>query len=176
MMMMMIDDDDSDADDVRLSPDDAILVVAKTEEVRAERRMNGCVCSCRFQYSLISTQPHYLISYIIYLRTLLLWKFTSMKKRRETCLSITILHLPSFPLCLAHGDVNSNGEAGNYCAVGTFSPGIEVWNLDMLNPLEPSCILGGHDTSAADAFMKHNMARAASGKKLDKNSHVGTIQ
>ncbi len=84
--------------------------------------------------------------------------------------------LPSFPLCLAHGDVNSKGEAGNYCAVGTFSPGIEVWNLDILNPLEPSCILGGHDTSAADALMKLNMSRAASGKKLQKNAMLEQAQ
>lgn len=76
--------------------------------------------------------------------------------------------LPSFPLCLAHGDINASGEAGNFCAVGTFSPGIEVWNLDVLNALEPCCILGGEDTSAADALMKINMARAASGKKLKK--------
>jgi len=53
--------------------------------------------------------------------------------------------LPSFPLCLAHGDINADGGAGNYCAVGTFSPGIEVWNL-----------------------LKINMMRAASGKKLKK--------
>lgn len=78
--------------------------------------------------------------------------------------------LPSFPLCLAHGDINSNGDAGNYCAVGTFSPGIEVWNLDVLNALEPCCILGGEDMSAADELMKLNMARAATGKKLKKKA------
>jgi periodic tryptophan protein 1 len=55
--------------------------------------------------------------------------------------------LPSFPLCLAHGDISPNGSAGNFCAVGTFGPGIEVWNLDVLNALEPSCILGGEDTT-----------------------------
>ena len=76
--------------------------------------------------------------------------------------------LPSFPLCLAHGDINSNGDAGNFCAVGTFSPGIEVWNLDVLNALEPCCILGGENMSAADELMKINMKRAATGKKLKK--------
>jgi len=76
-------------------------------------------------------------------------------------------------LCLAHGDVNADGGVGNYCAVGTFSPGIEIWNLDILNPLEPMCVLGGEDTSAADELMKLNMMRAASGKKLKKNKHSG---
>ena len=65
--------------------------------------------------------------------------------------------LPSFPLCLAHGRVGSGGAVGNFCAVGTFGPGIEVWNLDVLNALEPSCVLGGEDMSAADEMMKMEM-------------------
>jgi periodic tryptophan protein 1 len=45
--------------------------------------------------------------------------------------------LPSFPLCCAWGDVDEAGEAGSFVAVGTFDKGIEVWNLDVLSPLEP---------------------------------------
>lgn len=72
--------------------------------------------------------------------------------------------LPAFPLCLAHGDISPIGGAGNFCAVGTFSPGIEIWNLDVLNALEPSCVLGGEDTTMADDIMKANMM----GKKNKK--------
>jgi periodic tryptophan protein 1 len=71
--------------------------------------------------------------------------------------------LPAFPLCLAHGRVSSGSTSGNFCAVGTFGPGIEVWNLDVLNALEPSCILGGEDTSAADEVMKLQMMRGGGG-------------
>lgn len=74
--------------------------------------------------------------------------------------------LPAFPLCLAHGQVTTNGETGNFCAVGTFNPGIEIWNLDVLNALEPSCVLGGEDTSAADDLMKLHIMNAARGKSL----------
>jgi len=129
------DAEDSDADDLRLSPDDAIIVVAKTEE------------------DFASLEIH------VY---------------EEKSGNLFVHHdipLPSFPLCLAHGDINSDGQAGNYCAVGTFGPGIEVWNLDVLNALEPSCILGGEDTTAADELMKANMVRAASGKKLKKKKY-----
>jgi len=37
-------------------------------------------------------------------------------------------------------------EVGNYMAVGTFNPAIEIWNLDVLDPLEPSATLGGENT------------------------------
>jgi periodic tryptophan protein 1 len=69
--------------------------------------------------------------------------------------------LPSYPLCLAHGQVSSSGTVGNFCAVGTFAPGIEIWNLDVLNALEPSCILGGDDTTIADDLMRQQMMSEA---------------
>lgn len=68
--------------------------------------------------------------------------------------------LPAFPLCLAHGQVSANATPGNFCAVGTFNPGIEIWNLDVLNALEPSCVLGGEDTSRADELMKMHIRNA----------------
>jgi len=71
--------------------------------------------------------------------------------------------LPSFPLCLAHGRVSSDAEAGNFCAVGTFDPGIEIWNLDVLNALEPMCTLGGEDNSAIDDIMKLQAMKGVAG-------------
>lgn len=68
--------------------------------------------------------------------------------------------LPAFPLCLAHGQVSANATPGNFCAVGTFNPGIEIWNLDVLNALEPSCVLGGEDTSRADELMRMSIRNA----------------
>lgn len=59
------------------------------------------------------------------------------------------LMLPSFPLCVewvnyqpgqqvAEGDAN----IGNFAAIGTFDPQIEVWNLDCLDKAFPDMILG----------------------------------
>lgn len=130
------DDDNSDVEDTNLTPDDSLVIVAKTEEDYASLEV--------FVYE-------------------------------ETTGNLFVHHdipLPSFPLCLAHGDINSDGNAGNYVAVGTFSPGIEVWNLDVLDALEPMCILGGEDTSAADDLMRENIIRASSGKKMSKKKSV----
>mmetsp|Transcript_15399 Transcript_15399/g.34398 ORF Transcript_15399/g.34398 Transcript_15399/m.34398 type:complete len:636 (-) Transcript_15399:714-2621(-) len=126
------DDDASDLEDTNLRPDDAMVVVAKTDE------------------DFASLEVH------VY------------ESRTGNLFVHHDIPLPSFPLCLAHGDINPDGGAGNFIAVGSFSPSIEVWNLDVLSALEPVAILGGEDTSGADELMRINMARAAAGKKLKK--------
>jgi periodic tryptophan protein 1 len=59
--------------------------------------------------------------------------------------------LPAFPLCMAWGDcpprlqADGKGQSGvgSFLAVGTFRPGIEIWDLDVIDPLEPVAVLGG---------------------------------
>jgi periodic tryptophan protein 1 len=53
--------------------------------------------------------------------------------------------LPSFPLCVQWLDFDhrSPEEKGSLLAVGTFLPGIEIWNLDVMDNVEPICVLGG---------------------------------
>ncbi|KAJ1675573.1 rRNA-processing protein [Spiromyces aspiralis] len=61
--------------------------------------------------------------------------------------------LPEFPLCLewldfpfqSEGDSNGNAigdKKGNLVAVGTFSPNIEIWDLDVLDSMYPRAVLG----------------------------------
>ncbi|CAH0560469.1 unnamed protein product [Brassicogethes aeneus] len=50
--------------------------------------------------------------------------------------------LPSFPLCLEWLDYEPNMPKGNYCAIGSMSPIIEVWDIDIINSIEPSFKLG----------------------------------
>jgi len=63
--------------------------------------------------------------------------------------------LPAMPVALAWTDcppARSPADAavpaatapvGSYLAVGSMKPGIEIWNLDVTDPLEPSIVLGG---------------------------------
>mmetsp|Transcript_7781 Transcript_7781/g.19301 ORF Transcript_7781/g.19301 Transcript_7781/m.19301 type:complete len:537 (+) Transcript_7781:573-2183(+) len=118
------EDDEDDVDDVKLREGDALVVVAKTEEDFASLEINI------FDTESSNLYVHHDIP------------------------------LPSFPLCLALGSVvssyqvssdeNSGIATGNYVAVGSFEPGIEIWNLDVMNALEPVVVLGGMDTQGAD--------------------------
>lgn len=75
-----------------------------------------------------------------------------------------------------------NDRTGNFCAVGTFDPGIEIWNLDVLNALEPICVLGGQDTSTTDEIMrmqvlgtKANMSKFQASDELRPGSHTDAV-
>ena len=59
--------------------------------------------------------------------------------------------LPVFPLCVEWLNFRpSGGGRGNFAAVGTFAPYIELWDLDILDALEPIAILGGAAAAAAE--------------------------
>lgn len=88
--------------------------------------------------------------------------------------------LGAFPLCTAFLDVpplgsGTSGEgAGAYVAVGTFKPGIEVWNLDVLDPLEPSALLGGHDPRSGGKNKSGKKGRKG-GLSLKADSHTDAV-
>ena len=53
--------------------------------------------------------------------------------------------LPSFPLAVEWLDFpsgSSSSQTGNYVAVGTFDPSIEIWDVDLIDGLYPHAILG----------------------------------
>lgn len=57
------------------------------------------------------------------------------------------LMLPSFALCVEWLDFPAGGPSGekthgNYIAVGTFDPAIEIWDMDVLDGLYPEALLG----------------------------------
>ncbi|RKP29905.1 Pwp1 rRNA processing protein [Metschnikowia bicuspidata] len=82
------------------------------------------------------------------------------------------LMLPSFPLCVewvnfrpgSAADDNDN-NVGNFAAIGTFEPQIEVWNLDCLEKSFPDMILGEPPQNSFAAMPK---------KKTKSKAHVTT--
>ncbi|EJU05026.1 WD40 repeat-like protein [Dacryopinax primogenitus] len=100
----------------------------------------------------------------------------------ETTESLYVHHdimLPSFPLCLewlefpvASSSTSSSDTTvnrGNYIAVGTMDPEIEIWNLDTLDSLYPDALLGRPDKTAA-----HVPTPVGTGKKKKKKMKART--
>lgn len=77
--------------------------------------------------------------------------------------------LPDFPLCTAWMDFNlKGGDKGNFIAVGTMDPAIEIWNLDIVDEVQPHMVLGG-------LSKKKKKAKGKKGKKYKKGSHRSSV-
>ncbi|XP_076881961.1 uncharacterized protein LOC143530257 [Bidens hawaiensis] len=81
--------------------------------------------------------------------------------------------IPSFPLCTAWLDCPiKGGEKGNFIAVGSMEPEIEIWDLDIIDEVQPSLMLGG--------IIEKKTKKKKSGKKIEKikykeDSHTGPV-
>ncbi|GER55355.1 transducin/WD40 repeat-like superfamily protein [Striga asiatica] len=52
--------------------------------------------------------------------------------------------IPAFPLCTAWlGCPLKGGDKGNFIAIGSMEPTIEIWDLDIIDEVQPSATLGG---------------------------------
>lgn len=81
--------------------------------------------------------------------------------------------LPNFPLCLEWLDYHPasssstaptpTSEFGNYIAVGTLDPEIEIWSLDQVEAMYPATVLGRPDKTKA-----HVPVPLGTGKKKKK--------
>ena len=79
--------------------------------------------------------------------------------------------IPSFPLAFTHlNQAGADSGVGSYLAVGTFLPGIEVWNLNVLDVLEPVCTLGGYVDERVNVTN-----RKLKDRKLKEGSHEDAV-
>ena len=94
--------------------------------------------------------------------------------------------LSAFPLSMAFMDIPpsvakaSEGAVGAFVAVGTFKPAIEIWNLDVLDPLEPTAVLGGEASTLSLKDKKKNKKKNKKGKKvggdpMNADSHTDAV-
>lgn len=150
------DDDDSDDDDQSIKQSDFCLMIGRTEEGD-----QSAIESMIFDQTTGNLFVHH------------------------------DFQLPSFPLCAAYMDYDprdlsaepstsqsstqTNQTAdrmGNFLAVGTFLPQIEIWNLDVMDALEPVAVLGGlDDQSTSQSTKKSKKSQPA----LKADSHTEAI-
>ncbi|KAL9257166.1 Periodic tryptophan protein 1-like protein [Drosera capensis] len=70
-----------------------------------------------------------------------------LEETEDGALNLYVHHdiiVSAFPLCTAWLDCSINGgEKGNFIAVGSMEPAIEIWDLDVIDEVQPCLILGG---------------------------------
>lgn len=131
------DDEDSEIEDLEIKPDDLLILAARNEDD---------------------------------ISNLEVWVYEEAETLGAEA-NVYVHHelmLPAFPLCVAWMDCDPAGSTapGNFVAVCTMDPGIEIWNLDVVDAVEPVATLGGEDKAAAGAALA--AAEEAAGGKLDR--------
>ncbi|KAJ7961483.1 Transducin/WD40 repeat-like superfamily protein [Quillaja saponaria] len=76
--------------------------------------------------------------------------------------------IPAFPLCTAWLDCPlKGGERGNFVAVGSMEPSIEIWDLDIIDEVQPCMVLGGISEKKKKGKKKSS--------KYKKDSHTDSV-
>ncbi|XVF58778.1 hypothetical protein PTKIN_Ptkin07bG0093900 [Pterospermum kingtungense] len=76
--------------------------------------------------------------------------------------------ISAFPLCTAWLDCPlKGGEKGNFVAVGSMEPSIEIWDLDIIDEIQPCSVLGG----AVEKKTKKGKKKS----KYKEGSHTGAV-
>ncbi|OEL15647.1 putative WD repeat-containing protein C17D11.16 [Dichanthelium oligosanthes] len=134
------DDDDEEIDDKMIKPTDYVIVCAHSDE------------------DIFSLQASLLMNIL--------------EETEDGEQNMFVHHdvpLPAFPLCTAWMDFNlKGGDKGNFIAVGTMDPAIEIWDLDMVDEVQPHMVLGG-------LSKKKKKAKGKKGKKYKKGSHRSSV-
>lgn len=87
--------------------------------------------------------------------------------------------LNAYPLALewlpyAPGKDASFEKKGNFIAVATFTPNIEIWNLDVVNSVEPYISLGGETAAAANVPLS-SLKKKNKQKYFKEGSHLDAV-
>ncbi|ONM34991.1 Periodic tryptophan protein 1 [Zea mays] len=140
------DDDDEEIEDKMIMPTDFVIVCAHSED------------------DIFSLQAS--------IALLALAVVNILEETNDGEQNIFVHHdvpLADFPLCTAWMDFNlKGGEKGNFVAVGTMDPAIEIWDLDMVDEVQPHMVLGG-------LSKKKKKTKGKKGKKYKKGSHRSSV-
>ncbi len=87
--------------------------------------------------------------------------------------------LPAMPLCVEwfNARPNKNGESGNFAAVGTMDPEIELWDLDVVDGMYPTAVLGQMSQTAAVQASDPSKRKRSKKKSKQPNTayHVDSV-
>jgi hypothetical protein len=143
--------DAEELDDLVVRPTDALIIAAKSGEDASMLEFHLLEDDAQASDSEESYKPHYYVHHD--------------------------LVLPTLPLCTAYTALDIDSSRLNLVAVGCFSPGIDIWDVDRVNVLEPVISLGGYDVDAVDGDLAEQVngtgSRAKRGSAKGKRGSAG---
>ena len=86
--------------------------------------------------------------------------------------------LPAIPLCVEwiRAKPNKPGYHGNFAAVGTLDPDIELWDLDIVDGMYPTAVLGQSSQAALDPLAAPaTKKKKKKTKKASDSYHVDSV-
>lgn len=97
--------------------------------------------------------------------------------------------LPAIPLCVEWLDVPvhqagpnkptppplDKDSRGNFCAIGTMDPDIEIWDLDVVDCMFPNAILGAGGAGTSTDTPKKKKKDKKKSKKANNTHHVSSV-
>ncbi len=86
--------------------------------------------------------------------------------------------LPSFPICVEWMNFGKNETMnGNMVAIGTFEPEIEIWNLDTIDTMYPTMILGQESKklSAKEKLLAKKKSKKSAQATVDPERHLSAV-
>lgn len=83
--------------------------------------------------------------------------------------------LPALPLCTAYTHLTFNDEPLNLVAVGMFTPGIDIWDVDRVSNLEPIVSLGGYAALPVRNKPGKSRRRRKPEPRLREGSHTDAV-
>ena len=94
----------------------------------------------------------------------------------ETTSNLYVHHeimLSSYPLAIEWLSADLTGKAsGNFAIVGTFLPEIQIWNLDIMDAVEPAAVLGGEPGGSSSNVSSLSKKKS---KSKGSDSHTDAV-
>lgn len=81
--------------------------------------------------------------------------------------------LSAYPLCVEWLPSYQNNNRANFAIVGTFLPEIEIWNLDVLDAIDPDLTLGNPEQD--EKIIKNISKKKNKIKNVNSNYHTDAV-
>lgn len=86
------------------------------------------------------------------------------------------IYLAAYPLCFQWLNFKNENEKGNFVAIGDMNNDINIWDLDIVDILDPFAVLSGHKKSVLDISWSEKIPNMLASGSVDKKCLLWDLQ